>query len=77
MKHIMEKTILSLSIVAIMFVGVPTVSADSYGSTITSVIVEDHQTVDAGIAEMLPELTVTATSIFGLMTTSFLLKKTK
>jgi len=78
MKKILKTTLLASTFVSLVFVGATQVNANSYGSdVVTSTTPEIHKTVDAGIVDMLPQLILSATAVSGVLTTSFLLRKTK
>ena len=82
MKNIIKTAVLASTFVAIMFIGATQVTASgaygtgAYGS-VTDTASETHETVDAGLVEMLPQLVTTFTAISGLFTTGYLLNKTK
>ncbi len=85
MKNIIKTAVLASTFVAIMFIGATQVTASgaygtgAYGSVTdtASETQETHETVDAGLVEMLPQLVTTFTAISGLFTTGYLLNKTK
>ncbi len=78
MKNTIKITILASTLVAFMFVNTQKVAASgAYGSGIVVDTPEVHTTVDAGLADMLPQLSTLGLAFSGLITTSLLIKKTK
>jgi len=73
---------MKLSLTAVTFVALMSISgkevlaSGAYGSDVI-VKQESHQTVDAGLADSLPQVGSALFAISGLITTSVLLKKTK
>lgn len=75
-----KSTLIAGTFVALMFIsGQDVIANGSYGSDVTLEVTtpEVHETVDAGLADMLPQIATSSVAFTGLITTTVLLKKTK